>query len=509
MHRTAIALACAIAGATPAVAQTTITQQASRSDDFVSAAGIVLQPATYGSNEPVIWSQIRPMYRASGFRFARVSPSVEDVPAQRRERDLANAGFKFDWLTQNHSIDADGNHISPTIQQNVAAIEAVGVGYAASIEGLNEPDTPYSWQGVDWPTITVAWQNELRAYLAANDPALSWLPLLLPAVTTSVAANCLAGQVPANNSLPYGNGADCTTSIVPYGTTRNFHRYLDGDREPETIGYGTDGYGSLTNSFSSSAANGFSEPGTATTVSSSGFPAQVTEGGYSNYSGDIPASTIATYLPRYLMENFSGFNSYTGADSPTGSAAPTPVTRTYLYDFYDQCADATNPQCNYGLVYNISSTNTVNNRLTWKPQGIALRNLLALMSDTGGTTFTPGSLTFTYSGDPAGSLRIFVFQRQDGSYILALWQDLPLWMASGTNYYGCTAIQGCGNPPYGASTTIAAESISISGLPGSLSASQVVTPRNSGIFPGGTSLVGGALASPVRVKGDIVLIRLS
>jgi hypothetical protein len=58
-----------------------------------------------------------------------------------------------------------------------------------------------------------------------------------------------------------------------------------------------------------------------------------------------------------------------------------------------------------------------------KPSFIALKNLVALVKDTGGTA---GVLDYSIASPPS-SLRQLLLRRSDGSYLLCLWLDVDSW----------------------------------------------------------------------------------
>lgn len=55
-----------------------------------------------------------------------------------------------------------------------------------------------------------------------------------------------------------------------------------------------------------------------------------------------------------------------------------------------------------------------------------MKNLLSLLSDPGGESFSPGSLPFTILGGDS-NVNHLLLQKSDGSYWLALWLEEPSW----------------------------------------------------------------------------------
>ena len=136
-------------------------------------------------------------------------------------------------------------------------------------------------------------------------------------------------------------------------------------------------------------------------------PIYVTETGYHNatngpYDGNNPASEAATalYLPRLYFDSFSRG-----------------IVRTYWYEFVESQTDGgamNNAEAHFGLVrYDLSE----------KPAYTALTNLIAIMQDPG-NAFVISNLNYSLSGAPVKSV---LFQKRDGSFYLALWQEVSVW----------------------------------------------------------------------------------
>src|SRR3954470_16283797 len=106
------------------------------------------------------------------------------------------------------------------------------------------------------------------------------------------------------------------------------------------------------------------------------------------------------------------------------------ITRTCLYEFLDEWADPErdNRESNFGLL---------RNDLTARPAYTNVARLLKLLRDPDPTT-TPGALRFTVSGPT--TLRSKLFQKGDGSFWLALWNDVSVWdPVTRTNRYPSAA----------------------------------------------------------------------
>jgi hypothetical protein len=92
------------------------------------------------------------------------------------------------------------------------------------------------------------------------------------------------------------------------------------------------------------------------------------------------------------------------------------ISHTSVYEIADEHVDMNNAEANYGLLRNDGSP---------KPAYTALKNLLGLLSDPGGS-FSAGSLNFSLSG-ATGTIRQSLFQKRDGRFYLVLWNDVQTY----------------------------------------------------------------------------------
>jgi hypothetical protein len=231
------------------------------------------------------------------------------------------------------------------------------------IAGLEGPNEYNELGGANWMNELRAWQQAM--YTAAKaDPALKNLPVIGPSIDATA---------------PYASLSD----LAPYADAGNVHSYPAGAGPPLTalnfwLAAGHDMVGSK--------------------------PVWSTETGYhhallTNNPFDISQSAAAKYMPRLLMEYYRAG-----------------IPKTFVYELVDDNADPTNsnPENNLGLY---------NNDFTPKPAGRAVKNLIALLADPG-ASFTPGSLDFTLTGGDS-NLHQVLLQKRDGTYWLALWQEVP------------------------------------------------------------------------------------
>lgn len=130
-------------------------------------------------------------------------------------------------------------------------------------------------------------------------------------------------------------------------------------------------------------------------------PMMATETGYytgSPATGRAVSETVQSkYIPRLFLENFNQG-----------------VYRTFSYELIDQRPDPTHSEDNFGLLRYDGSP---------KPAFIAQQNLMQLLNDTK-TTFTPGSLSYSFSGD-VQNIHHTLLQKSNGDFYLALWSEVP------------------------------------------------------------------------------------
>jgi hypothetical protein len=240
-------------------------------------------------------------------------------------------------------------------------------GAVESLEGANEWDYFSHAGAADWVPQVKSWQQRLYAAAKAN-PATADLPVLSPALAfkQNYAA---AGDLSENADLA------------------NAHMYPGGYRPSNQIEQITD----------------------ALRTSIQGLPLVTTEAGYHNalntFNGHhpVPEDVAGAYLPRLLLEHVRRGD-----------------TRMYSYELIDEFddPDLTNPEANFGLLHH---------DFTPKPAYTAMKNLLGLLADPGGSSFEPGSLAIEADGLPAGEARYVLTQKHNGQFVLLLWRDVSVW----------------------------------------------------------------------------------
>jgi hypothetical protein len=189
------------------------------------------------------------------------------------------------------------------------------------------------------------------------------------------------------SSYPLAGNLD---SLVNLNT---LHVYFGG-RNPGSNGWGD--YDAQGNSYGS-----FNYWLDQAAIDAPGKASEIGETGYISFPSTstpytVPESVTASYVPRTMLLAFKH-----GYD------------KTFFYQLVD---DPTSVQ-GYGLLRSDFSQ---------KPGFTALANLLSLLSDSGGSNFTPGSLPFTILGGDS-NVNHLLLQKSDGSYWLALWLEEPSW----------------------------------------------------------------------------------
>ncbi|HTA38856.1 MAG TPA: hypothetical protein VK760_07265 [Candidatus Acidoferrales bacterium] len=129
-------------------------------------------------------------------------------------------------------------------------------------------------------------------------------------------------------------------------------------------------------------------------------PLYITETGYTTF-GEVDEKTAGKYISRVLL-----FDSLAG------------IVRTYIYELHDDGTDTTNSEDGYGL-FRYDGTP--------KPAFNAVRSEIALLSDPG-PSFSPAPLAYSVYG--VKNLRHELFQKRDGTYVLAVWNESKSWNPS-------------------------------------------------------------------------------
>ena len=289
-----------------------------------------------------------------GIKHVRDGVALGQDDVCREARALAQDGLRFTYIT---STALDQSKLHQWAQCVGPALEAY--------EGLNEYDISHPSSDSSWVQTLQTSQRSLYRDVK-SDPTLRDLTVVGPSVTSESAARQVGDL---SNAMDVGNA----------------HEYFSG-HEPETSGFGSDGYGSIAWNRTMAA----SVSGTK--------PIAVTETGYPS-AGDphsVGDTLQAAYLPRLLLEQF---------------AAQTP--RTYDYELFDEGGP---PFGHYGLV---------DHNFHPKPAYTALASLIALLREPAQPSVASARrVSFRLSGD-TDELQHIALARSDGSYDLILWRSTP------------------------------------------------------------------------------------
>ena len=246
------------------------------------------------------------------------------------------------------------------------------------VEGVNEPDqAPYANRYVQARDCEF-WLNRQSKDGTYGKPL--GVPVLGPALAFS------------SNSPLLGNIGDRADQAA-------FHPY-PGGHPPSGRGY------TLASQRSDTLRTEF--PGRSVSI-------QATETGYHDAvncsgCGHKPTSqrAAAIYMPRLWLE-------YEQAG----------VRRAFSYELVDQFPDAgrSDPEKNFGLFENDWS---------YKPVASALKNMIGFLDSPSASPRTPFSYSLSNTADPdgtgpRGAVKDMLFQKADGSWWLALWQDSSAW----------------------------------------------------------------------------------
>ena len=211
------------------------------------------------------------------------------------------------------------------------------------------------------------WVADTKACLPSLASALPNLPFLAPALGD-----------PNENAYTLGN----ISALVTEG---NFHRYFSG-RNPGTGGWGGSSACGVYGALSWALCLAQVESGTE--------PLVVTETGW-NSQDEVDELTQAKYLSRVFFVNLKAG-----------------VAHTYIYDLKD-----------YTGQDNFYGNGLIRTDDSQKPSFAAVKNLISVFADPGAVAAT-SALPYSLTNQ---NLDHALFQRHDGTYILALWNETSSW----------------------------------------------------------------------------------
>ncbi len=283
----------------------------------------------------------------------------------RHIRDGGAGTFSQQYYDRLNELGRAGIHADFTFKpyQTADYLTAFALRLRDSLEAFEAPNEPNITKDPDWAAKAQAFQQLLYTTVKGN-PATQNMPVIGPSVIGKAADNVMGDL----------------SAYFDYG---NLHNYFGG-RPPGTSGWGPDGYGSIEyNKRIGSAVN-------------ANKPVMTTETGYCTVDANlgVPENIGGRYEPRIFLEQFNH-----------------EIVRTYQYVFLDEGWSAYYANC--GLLHA---------DLTPKPAYTAVKSLIGLLADPGGT-FTPAPLTYTLSGG-GPDVHHVLLEKRNGTYYLAVWREV-------------------------------------------------------------------------------------
>lgn len=339
-------------------AQAFITEKARQTDEFIDSLGINVHlhynDTSYGEYERII----KPGLRELGIRHLRDGIVLGRPDKEAMMRELESLGFKFLLIADPRAASVQQAHDFAKQFSSVVMIE-----------GPNEPDLNL---GSNWIAQARNYQQELYREFK-SDPATAHISVLAPSLAIDGSFNQL------------GN----ISQWIDYA---NLHNYYGG-RNPGTVGWGDNGYGSIT--WQLNQAHEIA-PNKQTISSETGWHNYVDNPG--GHRG-TPENVVGKYLPRLYLEQFNRG-----------------IVRSYPYEFIDEHDNPRELEDRFGMLRYDGYA---------KPAYTAMKNMISLLKDDG-PSFKSGSLEFSLNGY-VNNLHHTLLQKRDGTFYLALWVEASGW----------------------------------------------------------------------------------
>jgi hypothetical protein len=299
--------------------------------------------------------------------FPRVQQALTDLGVRHVRDGLIDTAWK-EYYDRHNQLGRSG--IKGTFITSPDQNEQLLLDYPRrmkdSFEAYEAPNEYDQWHDEHWSTTLTSFLVKLSGGVK-SDAATSRFPVIGPSLTRPDSFAKLRGLC----SFDYAN----------------LHNYFAG-RNPGTLGWGSNGYGSIPWSLAN-----------ANTVCP-GKPVITTETGYqtaTTLKQGIPEEVAAKYVPRVFLEQWLHG-----------------IQRTYLYELIDLPSARSEGDSAFGLLRSDYSP---------KPAYTALMNLLRLLADPG-PSFAGGELGFKLTGD-FSSVHHLLLQKRNGAFYLALWVEEP------------------------------------------------------------------------------------
>lgn len=348
---------------------------------------------------------------ASGIR------NVRDGLFPDRAQDLGKNGIR---LTVVADVPNNTNGNEQTIQNIVNQIQKVNAAGARidAVEGPNEADLFWDasrfnkkYQGQSFPNGLIEFQKDLFTAIKRNSATKN----------IKVIGPSLGGTYDPGAGKPNPLPAGSLSGSVDWG---NFHPYPGSNPFNQPFAYNTTSKYYWSSNFPSISVD---EHPYLFDIYHAPFkpkPMAATETGYSTFNNGVSEKVHAKYMPRLFLEFFRKG-----------------IPRTCSYEFVDEFADPgkSNREANFGLL---------RHDLTAKPAYTALKNLIQLLKDPGGS-FTPGKLNYELSVQPVQNYREpksgmianydrtqyvhhLLLQKRDRTFYLVLWHEISSYDTSTT-----------------------------------------------------------------------------
>ncbi|MGP6188919.1 MAG: LamG domain-containing protein [Vulcanimicrobiaceae bacterium] len=425
IYQSALAASDVLAHYNAGLATPALHETPGQSDGFVDTIGVNTHFHYQQSAYYSQYSAIEPLLVASGIRHIR--------------EQLVEPNW-LGYYTELNQLAAAGIHSLLTMslsntQADVATLPSQY--YSSSMEAFEGPNEVDESGDPNWVTDLRTFQEMAYPTLKAN-PATAKLPVYAP------------------NIVNPGN-ATTEGSLASYVDNGNIHDYF-GDYNPGNPGYGSIGpfgyYGCVSYFENFEAQVSGSKPFVSTET---GYPT----------GGVTPMSTLAD--DKYgLRTYFVHFNDG--------------VLRTYRYELLDEMAPTPPSQGISGFNY----MGLLDSNLQPKPLYNSVKGLIGTLSDKG-TAFSATPLTYTLAGSIT-NLDHTLLQKRNGTYMLALWLEVPSW-----------------NVTTQTDITVPAQSVQLR-LPFNPSSASVTTFNSSG-NPSNTALSFTSGTASVPVADQIVLVQ--
>ncbi len=329
-------------------------------DAFVSSMGVDVDLV---NPSPSAQAKIDTRFAGLGVRHTRISILEPDATYEAN----VNAFFAANPSVRAYGLTNCSPPLGPYTAAEITSADVTGFqsrtgNHLDRIEGVNEPDE----------TSDSNWAADAQSCFAQYPGNVGGIALVAPALSTK------------------NGGTDQEALGVVHGANLgNIHRYFSG-RNPGTTGWGgTDScgvYGAL--SWQICWAK----------VTTPGAPLVVTETGW-NSDTEVDLLTQAKYVERVFFVN-----------------AQAGIAATSLYTFLS-----------YTGGDGFGGDGLINTDFSVKPAYTAIANITSLLSDPG-STYTPAALPISISPAPVGpfvpGLHAMLLGKRDGSYDLAIWQEV-------------------------------------------------------------------------------------